>query len=363
MDLRDKIYGGTWALITGDALGVPVEFQDRWQLKENPVTDMRAFGSHNQPAGTWSDDSSMMLGAMDSLSKGYDPEDIMRHFALWMKEGQYTPWGNVFDIGNTCRKAIKVWDMCDVPAILCGGTSDDSNGNGSLMWCLPVCYYAYVQEKCEEFSFTQSVALVMEASGITHHHLVSRVGCGLYYFLIREMLNQTYSSDQEILKKASDDFYSKTSRSGNSPVDNHERPHLSEVISIGLHHGFAFFDKDPDQYDEALSRYSRLRLTDEFANLPENKIQSTGYIVHTLEAAVWCLLNSNNLKESLLKAMNLGNDTDTIGAVTGGLAGTWYGYDAIPGDWLSVLARRKWINDICSRFTDSLTGQLNDETS
>lgn len=170
----------------------------------------------------------------------------------------------------------------------------------------------------------------MEASGITHHHIVSRIGCGLYYFILREMLQYA------------------------DPAKKKSNGSLRKTVADGLHHGFAYFDHEPDLYDDALSRYSRLRIPSEFQTLPENVFASSGYVVHTLEAAVWSLLTTNGLEAALLRAVNLGDDTDTVGAVTGGLAGTWYGYSAIPESWLKALARRDWMTDICSSFVNSL---------
>ena len=101
----DAIKGGLWGLIVGDALGVPVEFQDREELEKNPVIDMRAYGTHNQPKGTWSDDTSMTLCLVDNLIKGYDLNEIANNFVKWYRYGFMTPYGIAFDIGNTTRKA------------------------------------------------------------------------------------------------------------------------------------------------------------------------------------------------------------------------------------------------------------------
>jgi len=109
---------GIMGLVAGDALGVPVEFMKREMLKNNPVTDMREYGTYNLPKGSWSDDSSMTLATLNSLKNGYDPEDMMKKFVLWMTEGAYTPHGECFDIGN-----------------------------GSLMRILPTCLYFFEKQK------------------------------------------------------------------------------------------------------------------------------------------------------------------------------------------------------------------------
>ena len=101
-----QIKSGIMGLVVADALGVPVEFMDRKALSQNPVTFMRAYGTHHQPAGTWSDDSSMMLATLDSLKQGYNPDDITDKFAAWLIESEYTPYGEVFDIGIATSAAM-----------------------------------------------------------------------------------------------------------------------------------------------------------------------------------------------------------------------------------------------------------------
>ncbi|MGN0362668.1 MAG: ADP-ribosylglycohydrolase family protein, partial [Bilifractor sp.] len=157
---------GILGLVTGDALGVPVEFKSREELKINPVRDMLGFGTYDVPAGSWSDDSSMALAELASLvesqnsqnEKGTESEedtdslsgleslidlnDIMRRFAAWIDYGEYTPQGVAFDRGNTCSTAISRFkEGKDVQS--CGSTGENSNGNGSLMRILPVCIYLW----------------------------------------------------------------------------------------------------------------------------------------------------------------------------------------------------------------------------
>ena len=138
--MRDKILGGVLGLCVGDALGVPVEFESRESLRSNPVTDMRGYGTYNQPAGTWSDDTSMTICLMDSLSGGLDYFDIMTKFKSWINGAECTAHGEVFDVGNTTRKAIDRFTN-GMDALKCGGGSEKDNGNGSLMRILPLVFY------------------------------------------------------------------------------------------------------------------------------------------------------------------------------------------------------------------------------
>jgi len=134
--MANNILNGIMGLCVADALGVPVEFVDRETLLKNPVVDMRSYGTYNQPVGTWSDDTSMTLCLADSLSRGLDYDSIMKNFMRWINEGEFTPHGEVFDVGNATRRALGRFEKGAAP-LNCGGTSDNDNGNGSLMRILP----------------------------------------------------------------------------------------------------------------------------------------------------------------------------------------------------------------------------------
>ena len=137
--MPNKTLSAIMGLCVGDALGVPVEFSSREQLKRNPVVDMRAYGTYNQPAGTWSDDTSMTLCTLDSLSNGLDYKDIMEKFLSWYKDGEYTPHGEAFDIGMATSKALNKYASGEKP-LESGGRGERDNGNGSLMRILPVLF-------------------------------------------------------------------------------------------------------------------------------------------------------------------------------------------------------------------------------
>lgn len=300
---------GMMGLVVADALGVPVEFMSREELRRNPVTDMRGFGTYNLPAGSWSDDSSMALATLHSLQNGYDLKDMMEKFVQWMIYGEYTPFGELFDIGNTCRIAIFKYAM-NGDVARCGGYGERDNGNGSLMRILPICLYMYVKQKQEDLSDEDVILAVHEVSALTHGHLRSKIACGLYFFLVWSILENE----------------------GN----------LEIVLQKGLDAGFAYYETDPENAGE-LAHYARLRHMDEFRHLAEYDIQSTGYVVASLEAALWCLVNTKSYKEATLKAVNLGSDTDTVAAIAGGLAGLYYGYEGIPEAWLGRVQKRDWV--------------------
>jgi ADP-ribosyl-[dinitrogen reductase] hydrolase len=170
---KDKIFGGIFGLIVGDALGVPVEFVPREVLKKNPVTDMIGYGTYNQPPGTWSDDSSLTLCLVDSLCNGFNLNDIAKKFIKWYEEAYWTPFGEVFDVGNTTRIAINNL-IYGIPPEKAGPSDEKSNGNGSLMRILPISFYVKNLDLDEQFDIPHKV------SSITHGHPRSLIACGYY---------------------------------------------------------------------------------------------------------------------------------------------------------------------------------------
>ena len=311
--MRNYYLDGMMGLIVGDAVGVPYEFSSRGKLAAYPASDMIGYGTYNVPAGTWSDDSSMALAALDSLRKGYDPENIMQKFTDWLKNGEYTPFGVVFDVGCTCSGAIKKYlTNGDINRCGCGGEND--NGNGSLMRILPACIYFYEKEKSDSLSVNEIIANIHTVSALTHSHLRSKIACGLYYFLVKEMID------------------------GNGVI--------KERLQSGFDRGFAFYEADAQNLKD-LSYYDRMRNIEKFSRLPDSEIQSSGYVVASFEAAVWCIANTSDYGSCVLEAVNLGSDTDTVAAIAGGLAGLYYGYEGIPEKWTAKIAKREWIEELC----------------
>lgn len=179
---RSVIAGAMVGAAVGDALGVPVEFQNRSVRKMDPVSDMREFGTHNQPAGTWSDDTSMILATIAGLdaAAGWDPATVMENFCLWVAEARFTPHGEVFDIGNATRSAIRRFQQ-GTPPLECGGTGEHSNGNGSLMRILPVALaWADDPDLMEKAS---------QLSTLTHAHERSRFCCAFYCLVASDLMH------------------------------------------------------------------------------------------------------------------------------------------------------------------------------
>ncbi|MDA3907001.1 MAG: ADP-ribosylglycohydrolase family protein [Bacteroidales bacterium] len=309
---QSKITASVLGFVIGDALGVPVEFFVRETIRQDPVLSMRGYGTHGQLPGTWSDDSSLVFCLMESLIRKYNLTDISKTMVQWLYEGYWTPFGKVFDVGLSTKKAISKIRRGLSPTET-GGFGIYDNGNGGLMRILPLVFFLKPFNKQEKFQ------IIKEVSSITHSHSVSIIGAQLYVLL-----------GQYILE-------------GHSIIDSYKKS--SKEM-------FEYYKNS--EYKKSLLCYKRL-LFQNIGSLSVDKIKSSGYIVDTLEAVFWSLLNSDSYKKAVLLAVNLGEDTDTIGALTGGLAGLKYGYGQIPEIWINQLARKNDIKDLIERFKKSLT--------
>jgi ADP-ribosyl-[dinitrogen reductase] hydrolase len=305
MNPSSHILGGLYGSLIGDALGVPVEFKPRVDRMHDPVTDMRDYGTHGQPKGTWSDDGSLLLCSVESLAeKGFDTQDMGDRFVRWYTHGLWTAHGTLFDIGFATRKALRMIEQ-GCPAEIAGGDSEFDNGNGSLMRILPV---PLTSLDCDLDTFCDRVA---RASAITHAHERSKLACVLHGLFVRALMN------------------------GDDPAHAHTNAAAEFRDRYASHAEYAHFSP---------------LLSPDLATQPEHAIPSSGYVLHTLIASIWCLLTTHTFAECVLKAVNLGDDTDTTGCVAGGFAGVFYGVDAIPTDWIAALPRKDDLTKLFQAF-------------
>ncbi|MBQ7955322.1 MAG: ADP-ribosylglycohydrolase family protein [Lachnospiraceae bacterium] len=306
---------GMMGVVVGDVLGMPVQFVDRAELNNKPVKTIQGYGTYNMPPGTWSDDSSMALATLDSIrEKGeVNYSDIMGKFVEWMCFGKYTPAGKAFDQGNTCVEAICKY-IGEKDYKTCGKTGEWANGNGALMRIMPACLYAYEKVCNKEWDLKQAMECVHQVSALTHNHRRSKMACGIYYFMVKNIIEGCAS--------------------------------LPERLQSGVDDAVDFYHEDIGNYVE-LACYTRLFQLDEFAKCSEDEIKSSGYVVDSLEAAIWSLITTDTLEEGLLRAVNLGGDTDTIGAIAGGLAVLYYGYDNVPIEWRKQIIKETEIISLC----------------
>lgn len=304
-----KSNNGIIGFTIGDALGVPAEFKPREELRSYPITDMIGNGTHNVPVGTWSDDTSMTLSTIHSIieTEIIDTNDIASKYLKWFRNAEYTATNETFDIGRTTLQALEKFELNLDNASSCGRNGEYDNGNGSLMRILPIAYYVFykdIKDTKEIYNMVKSV------SSITHAHEISILGCYIYVRFVLELLNgkdkyEAYKNIQNL--------------------------------------DYSFFN------NETIDKYSRI-LKDNIQNVDEDNISSAGYVVSTLEATLWLFLNSNDYNTTILKAVNLGEDTDTVAACTGGLLGIYYGIDNIQDRWKQTLKRYDYIIDLCNKF-------------
>lgn len=308
----NQVRSAFFGLAIGDALGVPVEFKSREYLREHPIIDMIGYGTFYQPAGTWSDDSSLAFCLAEALIDGFDANRIAQYFVDWYRDNFWTARGVIFDIGYGTRLSLTRYGDGE-QAELAGSFDENSNGNGSLMRILPLLFHSHNLSINERFQLTKKV------SSITHGHIRSVIACFYYLEFARKIM---YGKDKF-------EIYSELQ---------------SEVTD---------FLKELSIPNEEISHFDRL-LKGNIAELPEDEIKSSGYVLHTLEASIWCFLTTDDFKEAVLKAVNLGEDTDTTGSVTGGIAGMYYRYENIPQRWITKLARYEDIDDLASRLNNSI---------
>jgi ADP-ribosylglycohydrolase len=308
---KDILFG----VAVGDALGVPVEFKSRQKIGEKPVTEMIGFGTYNLPAGTFSDDSSLTFCLAEALTEEFSLQQIGNNFIAWLNNNYWTPRGDVFDVGIATSQAIRRIQRGCNPE-LAGGIDISDNGNGSLMRILPLLVYIKDKELEDRYQITKQV------SSITHGHIRSVIACFYYLEFARQIVNG---------------------------IDKFQ---VYENLQTEISYHLNTLSIDANE----IKLFDRL-LNGNIYELTDKEIFSSGYVLHTLEASIWCLLTTDNYKTATLKAVNLGEDTDTTGAVTGGLAGLLYGFDTIPKSWLLQIARKDDIEELADRLKNFASSQ------
>lgn len=279
----DRARGALVGLAVGDALGTTLEFSTRDAQLHH--TEMTGGGPFRLKPGVWTDDTSMALALADSLvaCRGFDPMDLMQRFLGWYRNGDYSPAGYCFDIGGTTREALTRYEQTGMA--FAGNADELSAGNGSVMRLAPVAIYASGDaELCARIAAAQSRT--------THGAPQAVDGCVLLADRLRRAIA---GEDRETLLMAQS------------------------------------FDGHPAVQDIAAGTWqARAR----------GAIRASGYVVHTLEAAFWAVASTSSFEDAVIVAVNLGDDADTVGAVTGQIAGALYGMSAIPERWLTTLAWR-----------------------
>ena len=304
--LRTMISAVIYGLVVGDALGVPVEFEKRDTYS---IIDMVGYGTYNQPPGTWSDDTSLTLALMEHLGEKSDLSILMDKFVSY-RDGYLTPFGYCFDIGIATNEAIERY-LSGISPEVCGGKDERSNGNGALMRISPLVFLLL-----KNFNLINQVKVIKKYTTLTHGHPRSIVASIIYLFLLKDML-----------------FYDSL-------------PEVLDSVQIKLEE---IFSQNSEYWEEYENHFKEI-FDEEFYHKSREEIKSTGYVVDTLKACLWCVGTTNSFKDAVLKAVNLGEDTDTIAAITGTLAGAKYSFESIPKEWIEKLVNKALIEEKCEQL-------------
>ena len=302
-------------LACGDALGVPVATCARGSFC---VQGMQGFGTHGQPAGTWSDDTSLALCQACSLKPGgSDLQVLARHLQDWYHRGFFTAGGASFDIGPGMARALARLPRAASPE-LAGGSEERDNGNACLVRTAPL-FLALLGTESAQLRF----CAVKQACRVTHGHPLASACC----FVLAEFARHLWQ-----LRGAEAAYQAL----------------CLEFAGIGR--------LVPDYPLKLASKPLARSLGGGLAELTEDDIASGNYVVNTLEAALWCLLTTSSYCQAVLKSVNLGEDTDTTAALSGALAGLLHGADAIPSAWLEALARRNFLRQAAHKAAQMVLG-------
>ena len=313
---KNLLLAAIMGVAVGDALGLPVQFYSRERCQRMHVTQMLDW---EFPNGTYSDDTAMTLCTLASLKENdwqLDEKDIMERFVAWIGYGYMTCDDMAIDVGMATRKAIQRY-YDGVPLDECGCRGFRECGNGSLMRIMPLVFYLAHSKKDELYDAVRKV------SSLTHAHEVCVLGCYIYVALSLELLEYRTSHEELVLNETD------------------KLALFGRELEIIHHNVKGLFSADAVKY------YERIFNLDSFRNLPMEAISSSGFVVHSLEAALWCFVTTGNFRDCLIKAVSLGDDTDSVAAIAGGIAAMFYGYDAIPAEWIKDLRNKNVIYELC----------------
>lgn len=281
-DLADRAAGCFLGLAIGDAIGTTIEFRTRDTYEH--LNGIVGGGPFRLRPGEWTDDTSMALALADSLIEcgAVDPTDLMNRFVRWYREGEYSPAGRCFDIGNATRSALDAF--CRTGDPLAGSVDEHSAGNGSLMRLAPAAIWGASRSEGE------AAAAARLQSACTHGATACLDACEAYALILRAAIRGADFEDALVSGR---------------------RGHATEVGPV---------------------------IAGSWRQKERHQIESSGYVIHSLEAALWCVERTGTFSEAVLLAANLGDDADTTAAITGQLAGAIYGKSGVPDEWLDMLA-------------------------
>lgn len=289
---KDKIIGSFVGLAVGDAIGTTLEFEGRDQKEE--LKDMIGGGVFNLNAGEWTDDTSMALCLSKSLlENGFDLKDQLERYLLWKNTGYCSSNGKCFDIGMTVVEALS--NYVRTGNEFSGSTDEYSAGNGSIMRLAPIVIYYSTKEDEDNPLFFELLNKSKLSSKTTHQHPSAVDACALLAIILNRGF---YNTDKNNILNFTEDMLKKYN--------------ISDELIIQI----------------ALGSYK---------NKKRNEIKSSGYVIHSLEAALWAFYHTDNFNDGVLLAANLAGDADTVAAIYGQIAGSFYGVSSIRKDWINKI--------------------------
>lgn len=298
-------------MCVGDALGLPVEYRSRSYLRDEPVGDMIGFGTHNQPPGTWSSNSSLALCTVESLSSGFSLPDIAARYVMFVREGRWTPAGEAIDLAPAVSERIERLSRQNPERTV--------NVEGD-----PLAYSV----------LGRTLPMVGSLSGVSHEERFKRV---------TQVASLTNGSMRAVLGSFILVELALQLAGGRAPSEAYQ--HVRKRVATKL-------EMEPE-----LTAYSRL-IEGDISSLGESDILTDGEVVHSVEAAVWCVVTQADFRSVVLTAVNLGGATNTTASLAGALAGYSGGLGAIPKEWIKELARREEIIAVARRlFTQTTTSR------
>ena len=323
---RDPIVDGLIGLAVGDAFGVSVEFMSRDEVRTLDLQEMvgndcpihfTSRWSNLIPRGAWSDDTSMTIAAMASITNNQgniDYDDIMKQFLAWWDKGKYASLNFPFGLGGNISSALQRF-RDGIPALDCGGKNVMDNGNGALMRIFPFSMYCISNELSDDDTAT----VISQAARITHGHEINAMSCFIYTLYLDECIRT-------------------------------HNPWMAYRNSI-LYHTKYFnsrFSQDAIRAHETLCTELRQE------SFNPDSIKESGYVVDSLMIAIYSLLHTENYEDAVRMAVNFGYDTDTNAAITGSIAGAMYGQDRIPERWLNHIKKKEYLTTLGHQFSTIL---------
>ncbi|WP_165964910.1 ADP-ribosylglycohydrolase family protein [Periweissella cryptocerci] len=318
MPNNDQLTRAIYGVALGDAFGLPFQVLNREELATVEIV-LSGYGTYNQPAGTWSADTSMTLATLDALSfPETSLDDIMDSFLDWNENDAYTPFMQAYDQGAGTLTALRRYKRSQ-NALTAGGTTEWDNGNGALMRIVPAIFYTYHRYGHNLMDNPGALIFLHQVAGLTHNHVRGHIAIGIYAAIMYQLLNG---------------------------VERHT------AIRAGIHQAYVRYMSMPS-YRTELKAYERL-IDAHFGALPVDAIKSSGYVVDTLEAVIWLFENYDDFEQSIVAAVRLGDDTDSIGALIGALELLASGsFDSVPVEWLHELQAKDMIEDYLQKARDS----------